>query len=112
MINLIGSLIFGAGQLAVGAFLLVHGIRAERWRRLGTFLTMLVGAWFIASGVAELLVSGMELAQRLGHGPNAFTFTIWRGRADTVLLVVTLVLVGVGLAYTIAHRAGLLTRQD
>ena len=60
MINLIGSLVFGVGQLVVGAFLLVHGIQAERWRRLGTFITMLVGAWFITSGSAELLVSGME----------------------------------------------------
>ena len=76
MINLIGSLVFGVGQLVVGAFLLVHGIQAERWRRLGTFITMLVGAWFITSGSAELLVSGMELAQRLGHGPSAPAFTV------------------------------------
>lgn len=110
MIDLLGSLIFGVGQLAVGVFLVAHGAREHRWRRLGVFIAMLAGAWFVTSGVAELVVSGMEMAQRLGHGLSASTFNLWRGRADTLLLVVTLILVVVGLIYVAAHRAGLLER--
>ncbi|HEX6819913.1 MAG TPA: hypothetical protein VF120_16170 [Ktedonobacterales bacterium] len=103
MLKLIGSLLFGAGQVGIGAYLVVHGLQKNRWRRLGVVIAMLAGAWFITSGLAELLVSGMETAQRLGHGPTAAVFAQWRARADTLLFVVTLVLLAVGLGYVAVH---------
>lgn len=106
MASLLGSLIFGAGQVIAGVFLLVHGAREQRWQRLGVVVAMLAGAWFLTSGLAELLVSGMEVAQRLGHGPSAAAFSLWRGRADTLLLVVTLALAALGLVYAAASRWG------
>ncbi len=89
----------------------MHGARAQRWRRGGVFVALLAGAWFVWSGGAELFVSGMELAQRLGHGPSAATFTVWRGRADTLLLIVSVALALVGVAYAVAARAGWLERM-
>ncbi len=63
----------------------------------GDFVLMLVGAWFVCSGVIELFVSGMETVQRLSGVPDQATFTLWRGRADGALAVATgaLLLVGV-----------------
>jgi hypothetical protein len=109
-ISLIGSLIFAVGQLVVGGLLLAYGVREQRWRRAGVFVAMLAGAWFVWSGATELFVSGMEVAQRTVHTPSPAAFALWRGRADTLLLVVTIALALVGLAYAIALRAGLLER--
>ncbi len=109
-ISLIGSLIFAVGQLVVGGLLVAYGARERRWRRVGIFVAMLAGAWFAWSGATELFVSGMEVAQRAVHAPSPAAFALWRGRADTLLLLATIALALIGLAYAIAHRTGLLDR--
>lgn len=101
-INLILSLLFGVGQIVVGAFLVVHG--RNRWRRAGVFLLMLVGTWFVCSGIIELFVSGMETLQRNSGVPDHATFTLWRGRADTTLAVATGVIVAVGVLVGVSGR--------
>lgn len=99
-INLALSLLFGVGQIVVGGLFVVHG--RNRWRRAGVFLLMLVGAWFICSGVIELFVSGMESLQRLSGTPDHAAFSLWRGRADTTLVVATgaILLVGIVVAFS------------
>ena len=101
-INLVLSLLFGVGQIVVGAFLVVHG--RNRWRRAGVFLLMLVGAWFVCSGIIELFVSGMESLQHISGVPDPATFTLWRGRADTALAVATGVIVVVGILVGVSGR--------
>lgn len=101
-INLVLSLLFGVGQIVVGAFLVVHG--RNRWRRAGVFLLMLVGAWFVCSGIIELFVSGMESLQHISGVPDHATFTLWRGRADTALAVATGVIVAVGILVAVSGR--------
>ena len=101
-INLVLSLLFGIGQIVVGAILVVHG--RNRWRRVGVFLLMLVGAWFVCSGIIELFVSGMESLQRIIGAPDHATFTLWRGRADTALAVATGIIVVVGLLLGVSGR--------
>jgi hypothetical protein len=109
-ISLIGSLIFAVGQLVVGGLLVAFGVGERRWRRAGVFVAMLAGAWFVWSGATELFVSGMEVAQLAVHAPSPAAFALWRGRADTLLLLVTIALAFIGLAYAIASRTGLLDR--
>ena len=101
-INLILSLLFGVGQIVVGVILVVHG--RNRWRRAGVFLLMLVGAWFVCSGIIELFVSGMESLQRIVGVPDGATFTLWRGRADTALAVATGIIVVVGVLVGVSGR--------
>ena len=101
-INLILSLLFGVGQIVVGAFLAVHG--RNRWRRAGVFLLMLVGMWLVCSGIIELFVSGMESLQHISGVPDLATFTLWRGRADTALAVATGVIVVVGILVGVSGR--------
>jgi hypothetical protein len=83
------SLIFGAGQIVVGGivarFSLV-GLGQGVWTHARHFLLLVVSLWFIVSGTLELLVSGMESAQRLGAMISSETFTLWRARADTLLV--------------------------
>ena len=109
-VNLALSLIFGLGQLVVGGALVVYGATNGRWRRWRIALAALVGAWFVASGVTELIVSGMEVARRLTNTPSAATFALWRGRADIALYSVTAALALIGLAYFVATLAGWLGR--
>lgn len=101
-INLVLSLLFGVGQIIVGAFLVVHG--RNRWRRAGVFLLMLVGTWLVCSGIIELFVSGMESLQRFSGVPDHATFTLWRERADTTLAVATGVIVTVGVLVGVSGR--------
>lgn len=101
-INLALSLLFGVGQIVVGALFVAHG--RSRWRRAGVFLLMLVGAWFVCSGVIELFVSGMESVQRLSGVPDHAAFSLWRGRADTALAVATVALLLTGLVVAMSGR--------
>lgn len=101
-INLALSLLFGVGQIVVGALFVTHG--RSRWRRAGVFLLMLVGAWFVCSGVIELFVSGMESVQRLSGVPDHAAFSLWRGRADTALAVATVALLLTGLVVAMSGR--------
>ena len=104
MLSLMLSLLFGAGQVVAGALLTGYGARAGRWRRVSLYLALLFGVWCVASGLAELLVSGMETARHVVGQPSVSVFTLWRARADTMLLVVTLVAVGAALAHPLVRR--------
>jgi len=105
-INLFLSLVFGVGQIVVGGALVAYGVTGGRWRRWRVALAAFVGAWFLASGVTELFVSGMETAQRLTGAPNPSAFAAWRGHADTALYTVTAALALLGLAYLVAFLTG------
>ncbi|MBF6589779.1 MAG: hypothetical protein IVW57_04515 [Ktedonobacterales bacterium] len=89
MVSLVLSLLFGIGQVVAGVLLTRHGLLAGRWRRASIFLAMLFGVWFATSGLAELLVSGMEASRQLFGTPGHATFALWRGRADRMLVLVT-----------------------
>ncbi|MEO7075951.1 MAG: hypothetical protein ABI068_11675 [Ktedonobacterales bacterium] len=103
-INLVLSLIFGVGQLAIGVALLAYALRYKRWRALRTFGLALIGAWVVTSGAVELFVSGMEASGRLTGAPTPTVFTFWRGRADTLLFTVTALLAVLALAWPLALR--------
>ncbi len=105
-VNLLLSLIFGAGQIVVGGALVGYGVTGGRWRRWRIALAAFAGAWFVASGITELLVSGMEVSRRLTNTPGAATFGLWRGRADTTLYAITALLALAGLAYFVAYVTG------
>lgn len=95
--NLILSLVFGVGQIVVGGGLAWYGLAPRRWRQWRAVLAGAVGLWFFVSGVCELIVSGLEVSQRLGGGPSAVEFAQARGLADDILFTATAAL-AVGLA--------------
>ncbi|MGZ3581807.1 MAG: hypothetical protein ACXWQR_07270 [Ktedonobacterales bacterium] len=67
-------------------------------------MLLLIALWFICSGLAELLVSGMEASRRLWGTPDAATFALWRGRADAALLWATIILALALIAYPLLQR--------
>lgn len=83
------SLIFGAGQVVVGGAVAYRLLVRSEWRRLNIFALLLIALWFVTSGVTELFVSGMETAHNVRGVPGAASFAVWRGRADTVLVVIS-----------------------
>ncbi len=87
------SLLFGVAQIAAGAAVAWRLRPRKPWRSAGPSLLFAMCLWFISSGLIELLISGMELARVEGGGPSAEAFAVWRERADSVLLVVTVLLV-------------------
>lgn len=101
-VSLALSLLFGVGQIVVGSLLVAHG--RKRWHRAGVFLLMLAGAWFVCSGAIELFVSGMESLQRISGVPDHATFSLWRGRADTVLVVATGLILLIGAVVALSGR--------
>jgi hypothetical protein len=102
-LNLILSLVFGLGQVIVGAWL-AYPLLGERRRQWRVALLAFVGLWFAVSGVIELFVSGMEMSQRLVGAPAAAGFALWRGRADTVLFVASALLALGAVVYLLALR--------
>jgi hypothetical protein len=103
-INLILSLIFAVGQLAGGGLVAWHSLRRGIWADTRRFLLLLVCLWFMCSGLLELFVSGMETVERLGGSFPAPDFDLWRARADTLLLLVSIALLAILLAYLIFKR--------
>jgi hypothetical protein len=101
-LNLILSLVFGVGQIAVGGWIAVHTLRQRSSWRQGVMVC--VGLWFVVSGVVELLVSGMEASQRLTGAPAAAVFELWRARGDTALAVATVALACGAIAYPLVLR--------
>lgn len=91
-LNLILSLVFGVGQVVVGAWLAWHSLQSERRPHWRAALLIAVGLWFIVSGVIELFVSGMESSERLTGVPGAGQFALWRSRADTILFALSVAL--------------------
>ncbi len=98
------SLLFGVGQIVVGAALVLSAASRQRWRRPGIFVASLAGAWFVCSGIAELIVSGMETLRAYTGAPSTAIFTLWRGRADMALTIATVVLVALGVLYAVFWR--------
>lgn len=68
------------------------------------FVLLLIALWFVCSGLAELLVSGMEASHRLWGTLSVATFALWRGRADAALLWATILLVLALLVYPLLQR--------
>ena len=67
-------------------------------------MLLLIALWFVCSGLAELLVSGMEASRRLWGTPGAATFALWRARADAALLWATIILALALVAYPLVQR--------
>lgn len=98
------SLLFGVGQLVVGALLVGRGLRGGRWQRLSVYVATVLGVWLACSGLVELYVSGLALAS-LGWGmPSPRDLAHWRQRADDVLLGATGVLALLLLLYPVWRR--------
>ncbi|HLV99902.1 MAG TPA: hypothetical protein VKT82_14625 [Ktedonobacterales bacterium] len=104
LLNLVLSLVFGVGQVVVGAAMIIFTLRRARWRRLSFFGLALIGAWLAASGITELVVSGTELLARLSSTISATSAQQIRARADTAFLDVSLALLAVGAAYLLLAR--------
>jgi hypothetical protein len=104
-INLLLSLLFGAGQLFVGAAFVYRIVARGQWRLPKWFLLLTIAGWFVASGAAELFVSGMEVTHNIAGKPSLPVFQLWRARADTTLAVVSIALVVVLAAFLIWHGA-------
>jgi hypothetical protein len=102
---LVISLVFGAAQAIFGVVVLAHGLRAGRWRRTGTFLLLVLGAWALCSGLAELVVSGMVATARMAGAPEVVRISAVRQAADTALVVATLALLALLLGYSIWRRS-------
>ena len=101
-LNLILSLLFGLGQVVVGAWLARYALTGERRRQWRVALLGFVGLWFVVSGVIELVVSGMESSQRLTGAPAAAVFVMWRGRADSALFIASACLALCAVCYPLA----------
>lgn len=95
--NLFASLVFGVGQIVVGAGLAWFELAPRKWRDWRAILAGAAGVWFFVSGACELIVSGMEVSRVTGGGPSLATYRAARGVADDALLAVTVALVA-GLA--------------
>ena len=88
-VSLFMSLVFGVAQCVFGVAVLAHGLRANRWRRTGVFLLMVLGAWALCSGTAELLVSCLDVTARAGGVPGPAQLTAVQHTTDMVLIAVS-----------------------
>ena len=82
------------------------------WREARTFVLLLIAAWFVCSGLAELAVSGGETIRLVWGAPSATALAALKARADAALLAATLVLLVCLLAYPLARRALAAKRQE
>jgi hypothetical protein len=90
--------VVGGGIVARSSF------RQGIWGHTRAFLLVLVSLWFICSGFLELLVSGLEFARRLGSSLSVETLNLWRARADSLLVYVSILLLSCLLTYSIIRR--------
>lgn len=109
--NLYISLVFGVGQVVVGAAMIVYTARRQRWRQMTFFVLALLAAWLAASGLTEIVVSGTELLARLGGGISAATAQQVRARADAAFFDASLILIALGLVYLLVARRWLAPRE-
>lgn len=103
-LNLVLSLIFGAGQVVVGAVIARYSLAPVRRLEWRAALLSFVGLWFVLSGVIELFVSGMEASQRVNGAPSAATFALLRSQADATLFVASGLLAVGALLWPLAAR--------
>ncbi|HEV2457744.1 MAG TPA: hypothetical protein VGS80_05215 [Ktedonobacterales bacterium] len=96
---------FGVGQALSGVVVAGRMLGHGGWRRQRAILLGAVGLWLVCSGIAELFVSGMEVARLLAGHPGAAEMALWRGRADVALLLATVVLGALLLAALLLGRA-------
>lgn len=102
--NLIASLVFGVGQIVIGAWLAWVELAPRKWRDWRAVLAGAAGVWFFVSGVCELVVSGTEVSRIASGGPTLAAYSATQAAADTVLFAVTAALI-VGLAAYAVARA-------
>jgi hypothetical protein len=95
------SLIFGVGQIAVGAGLVIRGLRGGRWRRLGIYATMVLGAWFMCSGAVELFVSALTATSDAWGQPTSGILARLRADGDVGLVWASLALVALACLYPV-----------
>ena len=95
------SLLFGMGQIAGGGGLVLRGLRGGRWRRLGIYATMVLGAWFVCSGAVELFVSTLTVTAGTWGLPASGTLARLRGGADGGLVWASLALVVLACLYPV-----------
>ena len=74
------------------------------WRKARAFVLLLIAAWFVCSGVAELAVSGGETIRLVWGAPSTAALAALKARADAALLAATLVLLVCLLAYPLIRR--------
>lgn len=67
-------------------------------------MLLLIAAWFVCSGIAELIVSGMETWRKLSGAPSAASFALWRGRVDLALVAASALLLLCVIAYPLLRR--------
>ena len=91
-----------AGAAVARVILLRRG-----WRETRAFVLLLIAAWFVCSGLAELAVSGGETIRLVWGAPAASVLAALKARADAALLVATLVLFACLLAYPLARKRAL-----
>ncbi|MGH2484893.1 MAG: hypothetical protein ACRDHE_02670 [Ktedonobacterales bacterium] len=108
-INLALSLLFGAGQLLLGAAFVYRIVAQGQWRVPKRFLLLTIAAWFVASGATELCVTGMEVTHNISGEPSLQVFSLWRARADATLAIVSVALVAALAVFLIWH--GAMTRR-
>ncbi len=104
LINLILSLIFGVGQVIVGAGMAVYTARKQRWRQFRFFGMAVLGAWIACSGITELAVSGSELLARQSSTLSAAQAAQLRAAADQAFLVASIMLLLVFAAFPLLAR--------
>lgn len=103
-INLVLSLVFGLGQVVVGAWLAWYPLTPAHRGNWRIAILLFAGLWLILSGTIELFVSGMETSQRLAGSPSMASFSLLCGRADGALFAATALLAVGALVYPLALR--------
>jgi hypothetical protein len=101
--SLLISLLFGVGQCAVGAILVRRSLRSGIRGGPSIVFAGLLGVWAICSGLAELLVSGFALVVQTRGASLSPTLAEVRRLADTALVLITVVLLGLVAAYSLAR---------
>lgn len=102
--NLLISLAFGAGQVIIGAAMLLFSLHKGRWRQIALFGLALIGAWFACSGLTELIVSGAEMLARTGNALSAESATHIHMQADQGFLIASIILLVLGVLYPLLTR--------
>jgi uncharacterized membrane protein HdeD (DUF308 family) len=104
--NLILSLIFGVGQVIVGAGMAVYTARKRRWQELRWFGLAVLGAWIACSGITELIVSGSELLARQSTTLSSAQAAQIRAVADQAFLIASIILLLLFAAFPLLARPG------